>query len=72
MTELNRYYAHTSSGHGHLLKASSFEDAAITFAEAHAPMAEDDAVQVIVQAEDGGPQHCFVIHLDSGAFEACS
>jgi hypothetical protein len=34
-------------------------------------MAEDDAVQVIVQAEDGGPQHCFVIHLDSGALSAC-
>lgn len=72
MTDATRYYAHTTSGHGHLLEAASFEDAAITFAEAHAPMAEDDAVQVIVQAEDGGPQHCFVIHLDSGAVSACA
>ena len=71
MAEATRYYAQIKSGHGHLLEASSLIDAAITFAEAHAPMAEDDAVQVIVQAEDGGPQHCFVIHLDSGAVEAC-
>ncbi len=67
-----RYYAHTDAGHGHLLEASSFEDAAISFAEAHAPLAEDDAVRVIVQAEDGGPEHCFVIHLDNGSVEACA
>ncbi|AQR62748.1 hypothetical protein BZG35_14635 [Brevundimonas sp. LM2] len=71
MTDALRYYAHTDSGHGHLLEASSYEDAALSFAEAHAPMADDDAVRVVVQAADGGPEHCFVIHLHSGAVEAC-
>lgn len=71
MTDALRYYAHTDSGHGHLLEASSYEDAAICFAEAHAPMADDDAVRVVVQATDGGPEHCFVIHLHSGTVEAC-
>lgn len=71
MTDTARYYAHIASGHAHLLEATSFVDAAVTFAETHAPMAEDDAVQVIVQAADGGPEHCFVIHLDSGAVSAC-
>ena len=71
MAETARYYAHAASGHGHLVEASSFEDAAFAFAEAHAPMAEDDAVQVIVQAEDGGPEHCFMIHLDDGSVEPC-
>jgi hypothetical protein len=66
-----RYYAHTDAGHGHLLVAASFEDAALAFAEAHAPMADDDAIRVIVQHEDGGPEHCFVIHLDDGEVEPC-
>ena len=72
MTAAARYYAHTATGHSHLLEASSFEDAALCFAEAHAPLAEEDAVQVIIRAEDGGPEHCYVIHLDSGTVEACA
>ncbi len=72
MPQAARYLAHTDAGHCHLLEARSFEDAAISFAEAHAPMAEDDALRVIVQSEDGGAEHCFVIHLDSGSVEACA
>ena len=72
MPEVARYVAHTESGHCHILEARSFEDAALTFAEAHSPWAEDDALRVIVQAEDGGPEHCFLIHLDTEAVEACA
>ena len=72
MPQAARYVAHTESGHCHILEASSFEDAALTFAEAHAPWAEDDALRVMVQAEDGGPEHCFLIHLHTEAVEACA
>ncbi|MBU1348013.1 MAG: hypothetical protein KKA16_13820 [Alphaproteobacteria bacterium] len=72
MPQAARYLAHTDAGHCHILEARSFEDAAMSFAEAHAPMAEDDALRVIVQSEDGGPEHCFVIHLDSETVEACA
>ncbi len=67
-----RYVAHTDTGHCHILEASSFEDAALHFAEAHASAAEDDELRVIVQAEDGGPEHCFVVHLHSEMIEGCS
>ena len=72
MPQAARYVAHTESGHCHILEARSFEDAALHFAEAHAPWAEDDELRVMVQAEDGGPEHCFVIHLDIEAVEACA
>ena len=67
MPQAARYLAHTDAGHCHLLEARSFHDAAISFAEAHAPMVLDDAVRVIVQAEDGGPEHCYVIHLEAAS-----
>lgn len=66
-----RYVAHTDSGHCHIVEAASFEDAALAFAESHAPWAEDDALRVIVQSEDGGPEHCFVVHLHGETVEAC-
>jgi len=72
MPQAARYVAHTESGHCHILEARSFEDAALTFAEVHSPWAEDDALRVIVQAEDGGPEHCFLIHLAAEAVEACA
>lgn len=63
MPQAARYVAHTETGHCHILEARSFEDAALHFAEAHAAWAEEDAVRVTVQSEDGGPEHCFVVHL---------
>lgn len=72
MTLPTRYVAHTDSGHCHILEARSFEDAAITFAEAHAAWAADDELRVMVQSEDGGPEHCFVVHLHAEAIEACA
>ncbi|CAN5238129.1 hypothetical protein BH10PSE2_BH10PSE2_00500 [soil metagenome] len=65
-------HAHGSGRRGHLVEARSFEDAALTFSEVHAVhVADEDAVRIIVQAEDGGPEHCFVVHLDDGGVEAC-
>ena len=61
MPQAARYVAHTDSGHCHILEARSFEDAALAFAESHAPW-----------AEDGGPEHCFVIHLNDETVEACA
>ena len=72
MTQSARYVAHTGAGHCHLLEARSFEDAALSFAEAHLAWAEDDELRVTVQAEDGGPEHCFVVHLHSNAVQACA
>ncbi len=71
MPQAARYLAHTETGHCHIVEADSFEDAALHFAEAHTPWAEDDALRVIVQAEDGGPEHCFVVHLHADEVSAC-
>jgi hypothetical protein len=71
MNPTPRFLAHTRSGHGHVLPADSAAEAALAFAEAHAPWAEDDALQVIVQPEGGGPEHCFTVHLDDGEIEPC-
>lgn len=72
MPQAARYVAHTDAGHCHILEALSFEDAALHFAEAHASSAEDDEVRAIVQAEDGGPEHCFVVHLHAETVQGCA
>lgn len=67
-----RYRAHASdSAHAHIVEATSFETAALAFTEDHAALAADGEVRVIVQSEDGGPEHCFVVHMDDGDVEAC-
>jgi hypothetical protein len=67
-----RYRAYASgSGHTHLVEATSFETAALAFTEDHAAMAADGEIRVIVQSEDGGPERCFIVHLDDGDVEAC-
>ena len=33
---------------------------------------QGDELRVIVQSEDGGPEHCFVVHLHAEAVEACA
>jgi hypothetical protein len=72
-TASNRYRAHASgSGHSHLVEAASFETAALAFTEDHAAIAADGELRVIVQSEDGGPEHCFIVHLDDGAVQACA
>ncbi|MGV3580433.1 DUF5961 family protein [Brevundimonas sp.] len=72
MPQAARYVAHTETGHCHILEARSFEDAALHFAEAHAAWAQEDAVRVIVQSEDGGPEHCFVVHLHAETVQDCA
>ena len=73
MPQTARYLAHAAgSGRSHLVEATSFETAALAFTEDFVPQVDDDdAIRVIVQAADGGPEHCFVVHLDDGAIEGC-
>lgn len=71
-TSPSRYRAHASgSGHAHLVEATSFESAALAFTEDHAALVDDGEIRVIVQSEDGGPERCFIVHLDDGDVEAC-
>jgi len=74
MTDTTRYYAHASgSGHGHVVEAASYEEAAMAFTERHPPeVGADDGVRIIVQAIDGGHEHCFVVHFDDGSVESCA
>jgi hypothetical protein len=68
----SRYRTHASgSGHAHLVEATSFESAALAFTEGHAALADGGEIRVIVQSEDGGPEHCFIVHLGDGDVEAC-
>lgn len=66
-----KFLAHTDSGRCHVFEACSFEDAALAFAEAHAPWAEYEPLRVLVQAEDGGPERCFIVHLHEETAEVC-
>jgi hypothetical protein len=75
-TPSHRYRAHASgAGHARLVEATSFETAALAFTEDHAAQllagTTDGEIRVIVQSEDGGPEHCFVVHLGDGDIKAC-
>jgi hypothetical protein len=71
----HQFYAHASAeeaGRGHLVReASSFEDAAIRFAEDRYDAAEAGELKVIVRDADTGEQHCFCVDVGEGEVEPC-
>jgi hypothetical protein len=74
-TAERRFYAHASaegSGRGHLVAdASTFEDAAIRFAEDRLDAEEDGQVRVIVRDAQTGEQHCFCVDVGEETAEPC-
>lgn len=68
--DIQRYFAYAYAvgrAHGHVVTATSYEAAAVAYAEIHAPPVDgDDDLRVFVQGEDG-LEHCFTLDLDDGA-----
>lgn len=58
---------HEDGHHGRILNESSFEAAAIAYAE-HLPLRAGDpaAIGVVVHELASGHEHSFTIHLDTG------
>ncbi|WP_392353984.1 DUF5961 family protein [Brevundimonas sp. LF-1] len=74
--EQHRYFAYAEGlgrAHGHVLKAASFEAAAVGYTELYSPPVDaDDEIRVFVADLDGGQEHCFIIDLGDGQAEPCN
>ena len=75
MAQTHQFYAHASaegSSRGHLVRdATSFEDAAIRFAEDRLDVEEEGQVRVIVRDAETGEQHCFCVDVGEETAEPC-
>lgn len=75
MAHAQKFYAHASSegsGRGHLVaEATSFEDAAIRFAEDRLDAEEEGQVKVIVRDAETGEQHCFCVDVGDETAAPC-
>jgi hypothetical protein len=71
----HRYYAYADAvgrGHGHVVAAASYEEAAVGYTELYAPPVDGDGdVRVFVRDLDEGQEHCFTIDLSDGEAEPC-
>jgi hypothetical protein len=64
---------HTDVHHARTLREPTFEAAAVAYVEhLHDIPAEGDEISVIVREVESGHEHCFKVHLDSGATETLS
>lgn len=57
---------------GHVVEASSFEDAALCFAEDQHPVADADEVSLMVEDLETGVRQCFTIDLATGETAPCA
>lgn len=69
-TEPRGYFAYADAvgrGHGHVVQAESFEEAAVAYVEIYAPPVDgEDEVRIFVRDPDDGAEHCFTIDLGHG------
>lgn len=71
----NRFFVYAEGAgraHGHVIEASSFEAAAVGYAELYFPPVDaGNDVRLFVADMEGGREHCFVINLEDGQAETC-
>lgn len=60
-----------SPSRGRRVEAATFEDAALSFLEAHHPDAAGDEVSLLVEDCETGERQCFRIDLASGETAPC-
>ena len=76
MTEsVHRYRVQPLDIEGHparVLQETSFEAAAVAFAEDFGAGMEHDAVRLVVRDLDSGHEHCFRVDLDTDAASPCA
>ena len=70
-----RFFAwaeHAGRAHGHVVEATSYEAAAVGYAELYSPAPADGGeVRIHVAGLDDHRQHCFRIDLDDDTARAC-
>lgn len=72
--DLRRYRVHVrhlDHHHARVVEEASFEAAAVAYVEDFAEVVENSAISVVVRELDGGCEHCFTIHLETGEAEPC-
>jgi len=71
--EFRVHARHVDQHHGHVVRETSFEAAAVAYLEDF-PQApdEDHEVSVIVRELETGHEHCFRVDLDTGETAPCS
>lgn len=72
LTRYCAWAAHEGAGHGHVVRAQGFADAALQFVEVWHPRPDDgDLVTVMVLDQESGEQQCFVVDLSADAVQPC-
>ncbi len=73
--EQHRYFAYADGvgrAHGHVIEATSYEAAAVGYAEAYSPPVDgDNEIRIFVTSLDEGEEHCFTVDLGDGGAEPC-
>lgn len=71
--EFRVHARHLDHHHGHLVRETSFEAAAMAYLDDLAPTPDEGhEVSIVVQEVETGREHCFRIDLDTGSTAPCA